>query len=298
MLRKKIFIVAGLILFSLAAIWHFALAPRLTERIPSNWTWNAEFIGISTFPDSQTGELPEKDETNIYRRGMHIVSQTDHPRAALLEDTFVSLDPATGKKTWEYNSRSEVDPQTGLHLEKEYLGDVYVFPRFTEKKTYQLRNSDIKGFPLAFQREEEIEGIQTYLFAYRGRAEYTEVYTGTEDFPGTVPEAGQEIRCGDDQFVLQIWVEPITGEILKLDESCLSGDHFYVKATNEQLGVIARWAGVTVGDDIALRAESISRDRSKLLWITRYVPLTLLLSGVLCLGFAFIPGNLSKDENA
>ena len=297
-MRKKIFVVAGLILFSLTAIWHFALVPRLTQRIPSEWTWKAEFIGITAFPDSQTGKLPEKDEINIYRRGMHIVSETDRPRAVLIEDTFDSLDPATGKKTFEYNSRSEVDPQTGLHLEKEHLGDAYVFPRFTEKKTYQIRNSDIKGFPLAFQREEEIEGLQTYLFAYRGRAEYTETYAGTADFPGTVPEAGQEIRCGDDQFVIQMWIEPVTGEILKLDEGCLSGDYIYVKATNERLGVLARWAGATAGDDDALRAESISRDRSKLMWITRYIPVALLLSGLLCFGFTFFPGNLSKDENA
>ena len=231
-MRKKIFIVAGFILFSLTAIWHFALVPRLTQRIPSEWTWKAEFIGITTFPDPQTGELPDKDETNIYRRGMHILSETARPRVVLMEDTFVSLDPTTGKKTFEYNSRAEVDPQTGLHLGKEYLGDVYVFPRFTEKKTYKFRNSDIKGLPFAFQREEEIEGIQTYLFAYRGRAEYAEVYAGTADFPGIVPEAGQEIRCGDDQAVFQIWVEPVTGEIIKFDESCLSGDYFYVTATN------------------------------------------------------------------
>ena len=298
MVRKKIFIVAGLILFSLTAVWQFALVPRLTQRIPSNWTWNAEFIGINTYVDPQTGKLPDKDETNIYRHGMRIVSETDRPRAVLMEDTFDSLDPATGNKTFEYNSRSEVDPQTGAHLEKEYPGEVFIFPHFTEKKTYKLRNSSIKGLPLAFQREEEIEGVQTYLFAYHGRAEYTESYAGTADFPGILPEAGQEIRCGDDQFILQIWVEPVTGEILKLDQECLSGDYFYVKATNERLGVIARWSGATAGDDDALRAGLISRERSKLLWITRYIPFVLLLSGLLCVGFAFIPRNSVSDENA
>ncbi len=297
-MRKKIFIVASLILFGFTAVWHFGFVPRLTERIPAGWSWKAEFIGISTYPDAQTGKLPEKDEINIYRRGMRVVAETDRPRAVLMEDTFDSLDPATDKKTWEYKSRAEVDPRNGAHLEKEYLGDVFVFPRFTEKKTYKFRNNDINGLPLAFQREEEIEGIQTYLFAYRGRAEYTEVYAGTAEFPGFVPEAGQEIRCGDDQFVLQMWVEPVTGEILRLDESCLPGDYLYVKATNERLGAVARWAGITAGDDDALRAGLIGRDRSKLLWITRYIPFALLLSGLLCFGLAFIPGNISKDENA
>jgi hypothetical protein len=297
-MRRKVFIAVGLILFGLTAVWQFGLVPRLTQRIPAGWSWQAEFIGFISYADPQTGKLPEKDETNIYQRGMHIVSETGRPRAVLMEDTLVILDPATGKKTWEYTSRSEVDPQTGAHLEKEYLGDVFVFPRFAEKKTYKFRNNYLKGVPLAFEREEEIEGVQTYLFAYRGRAEYTESYVGTPDFPGIKPEPGQEIRCGDDRFVFQVWVEPVTGEILKLDEGCLPGDQFYVKATNEKLGVIARWAGATAGDDDIQRAQLTSRDRSKLLWITRYIPLILLLAGGLCFGLAFVPGRVSKNEDA
>ena len=200
-------------LFGLTAVWHFGLVPRLTQRIPAGWSWQADFIGFISSADPKTGKLPEKDGTSIYLRGMHIVSETGRPGAVLMEATFITMDPATGKKTWEYISRAEVDPQTGAHLEKEYLGDVFVLPRFVEKKTYKFRNNYIKGVPLAFERLEEIEGVQTYLFAYRGPAEYTESYAGRRTFRHQA-EPGQEIRCGDDQFIFQAWVEPVTGEIL------------------------------------------------------------------------------------
>ena len=297
-MRKKIFIAAGLLLLGFATVWQFALVPRLTERIPAGWSWKADFIGINTYANPQTGKLPEKDDTNIYQRGMHVVADSDRPRSVLMEDTNLSRDPATGKKTWEYIYRAEVDPQTGAHLGKEFLGDAWIFPRFVERKTYKFRNNYIEGLPVTFEREEEIEGVQTYLFAYRGRAEYTESYAGTAEFPGIKPEPGQEIRCGGDQFVLEMWVEPVTGEILSLNEECLPGDHFYITATNERQGVISRWAGKTAGDDDIQRADRIRQERSKLLWTTRYIPSVLTVAGLLCFGLAFVPRKISKDEDA
>jgi hypothetical protein len=299
-MRKKIFIAAGLALFGLTAGWQFGLVRRLAQRIPSGWTWKADLIGINAYPDPQTGKLSDKDSTSVYQRRMYIASEADRPRSVMLEDTNLSLDPTTGKKIWEYIYRAQVDPQTGAHLKKEYLGDYYLFPRFVEKKTYKFRNNYIKGVPLSFQRQEEIEGVQTYLFSYRGYGEYTESYVGTPEAPGVKIEPGQEIRCDDDQFIVNAWVEPVTGEILRLDEGCSAGDSFYDKATGRRLGPLDRWAGKTAGDDDIQRAEIISRDRSKLLWITRYIPLTLLLAGGLCFGLAFVPGRVPKneDENA
>lgn len=288
-MRKKILIGAGVFLLALTAVWQFGFVPRLTQRIPPGWSWKAEFIGFVNFADPQTGMLAENDQTNIYKREMSVGSENDRPRVVTMEDSQVSLDPATGEKTWEYKSSAEIDPQTGAHLNKEFAGDIYVFPRFVEKKTYNFRNNYINGLPLAFEREEEIAGVETYLFAYRGRAEYTASYAGTADFPGIVPEAGQEIRCGDDQFVFQLWVEPVTGEIIKLDEGCLSGDYFYAKAANERLALIETWAGTTAGDDDVRRADAVSGERFKLLLISRYIPLIMLLAGLLCFGLSLIP---------
>ena len=222
-MRKKLVIGIGVVLIGLAAVWRFGVAPRLTQRVPPGWSWSSNFIGTTSYADPQTGELPEKATVATYERRMYLASEAGRPRAVTVEDSYITFDPKTRQKLWEYNYRAEVDPQTGAHVRPEYQGEVYVFPRNVEKTTYKFRNNYIKGVPLSFQREEEVEGVNTYLFAYKGRGEYTESYAGTKDFPGYKAEPGQELRCANDQFTVKVWVEPVTGEILKFDERCPSG---------------------------------------------------------------------------
>jgi hypothetical protein len=286
---KRVFAVAGIILLSSAAVWRFGLAHRWTQRLPPGWSWTSVFVGFMTYADPQTGQLPARDVTTIYERRMAISSEADRPRAVSLEDVFVGWDPKTRQKVWEYITHAVVDPATGAHLQEEYAGDIYVFPRMVEKRVYRFRNNYVKGVPLAFQREEEVEGVLTYLFAYKGRGEYTESYAGTADYPGVRVAPGQEIKCADDQFVFKAWVEPVTGELLKLEESCYSGDYVYDIATGEQLAAIERWAGITGGDDVVRRADHIRRERTKYLLAARYFPAALLLAGLVCCGCAAAP---------
>ena len=96
-MRKKIFIAAGLVFSGLTAVWHFGLVPRLTQRIPSGWTWKADFIGINAYPDPQTGKLPDKNSTSLYQRRMYIASESDRPRSVMLEDTNQRIASITGR---------------------------------------------------------------------------------------------------------------------------------------------------------------------------------------------------------
>jgi hypothetical protein len=195
----------------------------------------------------------------------------------------------TGKNVFEYVYHASVDPRTGAHFRKEYQGEYFVFPRNLEKKTYKLRFSYLKGIALSFQGEEEIENLNTYLFSYRGRGEYTESFAGTEEYPGLKFEPGQEVQCLDDQFVFKAWVEPLTGEIVKVEEGCKSGDYVSDVATGRPLYPLARWSGVMMGDDIFRRAEFTRRERGKYLWAALYLPCLFLSTGALCLGVGVFP---------
>jgi hypothetical protein len=288
-MKRKSLICAGIILIGLAAVWRFGISYHWTQRVPPGWSWKCNFVGISTYPDPQTGQFPTRDVTAFYQRLMHIASETGRPRAVLLEDSYVLRDLNTGQKTWEYIYRAEVDPVTGAHLKAEYLGDIYMFPRSVEKKIYRFRNNYLKGIPLSFQREEDVEGLRTYLFTYTGDAEYTECYAGTADWPGIKVDPGQEIKCSDDQFTFRAWVEPVTGEIVKLDEGCDSGDYVYEVSTGKPLAAVLRWAGVTAGDDVIERAGFIRRQRTKYLWASRYSLWILFSAGLVCIGFGLIP---------
>jgi hypothetical protein len=191
--------------------------------------------------------------------------------------------------TYEYNYIAAVDPRTGAHLKPEYRGDYFLFPRNVERKTYNLRFAYLKGIPVAFQTEEEVVGLATYLFTYRGRGEYTESYTGTAEFPGVPVMPGQEIKCADDQFVFKAWVEPVTGEIIKIEENCLASDYIYEIATGKQLEVVDRWGGQTDGNDVINRVETVGRERTRLLWQRRYIPSGLFVTVLLCFGLVLLP---------
>jgi hypothetical protein len=224
---------------------------------------------------------------------IRVVSTAEQLGGVVLEDRYTTFEPDTGMVTWEYIYSAPVDPKTGLHLQAEYEGDYFVFPRNVEKKTYNMRFSTYEGLPFAFQGEEEIEGLLTYVFYYKGRGEYTESYASTEDYEGVDVEPGQEIKCRDDQLTGKLWVEPVTGEILKFDEACSSGDSVYDIASGEELYPLSRWTGTSSGNGVVERANRIRQQRTQILWTTRYSSLLLLLGGVVALG----TGVVTKERN-
>jgi hypothetical protein len=294
--RKKIFIVAGITLLSFSAVWRFALVPRWTERIPVNWEWRSDFIGVNAYPDPKTGMMPKGDVTGTYTHAITIKPNSRQSGALELEDRFLIKDVLTGTTTWEYNVSAQVATGTGAHTKKEYQGDYFLFPRNVEQKTYKLRLSYLKGIPVIFQREEDVKGLATYLFAYHGRGEYTEAYAGTAEYPGTKVQPGQEIKCANDQLVFKVWVEPVTGEMIKIEENCNSNDYIYDIASGKQLAAVDRWAGETAGDDVINRVDTVTKERAKLLRLTRDIPLGLLAAGLLCFGLVMLPRRSSKNE--
>src|SRR5207245_2710952 len=156
--------------------------------------------------------------------------------------------------------------------------------RYAERGTYRLRSNYVKGIALGFTGEDDLDGLTTYRFAYQGRGEYTESYSGTAQYPGVHVRPGEEIRCADDQFYFNVWIEPVTGELVKLEEGCPSGDYVYDVATNEQRQAVDRWHGVTDGDAVIQRIAEVRRLRWRYLWAARYLPLTFLAAGAVLLG--------------
>jgi len=282
---KKILMRAGPGFIILAVVWKFWLCPGLLQRIPAGWQWQANFIGIQAVPEKAGGQFFTKESTSIYLRKAAVVADRQRPASVLIEDRFTILNPADKKVVWEYVYQADVASRTGRHLKPEWQDDYYLFPRFIEKKSYRLRNNYLRGVPLAYQKEEMVEGLTTYLFAYKGRGEYTQSYAGSTEYPGIRVEPGQEISCADDQFLFKVWVEPVPGEIIKLQESCLSGDYIHDIGTGKPLAPVLRWSGMTAGDDVAHRAEKVRGERLRLLLIGTWLPLALLTCGLVLLGW-------------
>jgi len=266
--------------FAAAGGWQLWWARVGSRRIPEGWEWNADYTGSMTFADS-TGLLPLDDQFATYRRRVRWV-ESPAPDTVVLEDEFTILDPATHKVTYQYVTRERVDPATGAYVDSRYRGQVAVFPRRVERRTYILRANYLEGIPVAFEREDYVLGVRTYLFSYRGRGEYTASYEGTDEYAGVSVSPGQAIRCADDQFGYRAWVEPVSGEVVKLEEGCRSGDYIYDVASGRRMAAVGKWDGVTSGTDLHRLAAASRGARAGHIWGGRLGPL-LAVTGFLIL---------------
>lgn len=293
MTRRQSFVFAGLALIMLAAVWRYGIAQRWTQRIPPGWSATTRFAGTQTYPGPD-GKLPARDMLDEYVRDIRVVDDRGRPDSVRITHTLTVIDPRTRKITWEYETNELIDPRTGARLEDAYRGDVALFPRESEQRTYTYRSNYLKGIPLSFEREEVVAGLATYLYSYHGAAEYTESYAGTATYPGVKLPPGQEIRCADDGFYLRVWVEPHTGASVKVDEGCPSGDYVHDVATGQRLAVVDRFSGTASGARLLEHVEEVQVQRLRYLIVIRYLPLTLLLLGLCLLG----AGALANRERA
>jgi DUF3068 family protein len=279
-MRSPTALACGAFVLGIAAVWQWALSPRWTQRIPQAWSSRVQYVGTAASPDPRTGRLPDGGALERYERAQRVTSEAGRPRWVELEERYTVRDQGTGRVVFDYTIRDTVSPETGAHVDARHRGEIALFPRDVERRSYRLGSNYLNGIPLRFEQVEVLEGLSTYLFTYRGRLEQSAVYANsTGDFGGFQVSPGQEVHCLDDQFYYRIWIEPRTGEQVKLEEGCPSGDYVVDVASGRALRPLARWTGVTAGDDLIQRISDIRTLRWRYLWESRYLALVLLAIG-------------------
>ena len=255
----------------LIPVWIFLVAPKLTPRIPANWEWQVNIVGFQNWADRSTNQWAEDILIliNVTKSKVRAEQNT-----AIIKDTYQTRNAQTGNVEWEYSTEFTVDKRTGMNLKNDKVdrsGCWYVFPRHTKKKTYLLWTSYLKKVPLSFVKEERIGGLRTYLFQFSGDTEYTESYTGgSEEYPGLVLKENQEIRSGE-RFVLRYWVEPISGAIVRTEESGAE-DCIVDTRTKKELSKVVKWGGETAGEAVVVFADIARARKGRILLIYRYIP--------------------------
>ena len=285
-LRIPLIIIAVVALLG-AVIARFVLYPQYAQRIPPGWHWEVDFIGTNSYPDPDTGELTI-DVVSNYVRTVEIVPEDAPAGSVMLRDTYEVSDVDTGQVSWIYPFTAPVDPATGMHTSPDYAGDIFVFPRNTQKQNYSFRAGSYEGLDVNFEREEVLEGVTTYVFHYGGYAEYTESYTNATVGEVMTLEDNEEIRCGEDTLSLNLWVEPVTGETVKFEEGCTDGDWVYNTTTGEKVYPLGTWSGSTTGDSVIRRLDEVQNQRNLLVMLSTYVPIGLVVVALVFVVLAFV----------
>lgn len=288
---RKPFLFIGIGLIAAAAIWQFGLSDNMTHRYPDGWRYENDSLNTASDPDpGLPGGWPEGHSVRddpISLANRVVTANAENAPAGMVEmtDHYVTSDPVTNAVTWEFESTIIVDSVTGQIETDDGSVAYYFFPRNLEKTAYTVY--DVSSLPVSFQGEEELAGLSTYVFAFHGDIDDTET--------SYIPlEPNQRVFCFDYDHVY--WVEPRTGEIVQAEFWC-EGDWVVDIDTNERLYPVTRWGGQTSGDNLIRQVAHIKSELNRLNWLTLYIPLLLLLGGVV-VGGAGLAGKVLVRKEA
>ncbi|GIE85817.1 DUF3068 domain-containing protein [Actinoplanes regularis] len=217
---------------------------------------------------------------NVYQATDWVDQQVPISRA----ESRIALDRVSGAAVaWKgqcYND-VKVDKQDTTICQPgsiTFTGQLYLFPFGTEKKTYQYFDGTLRrSLPMAYRGTEKVAGLRTYRFEQivprQDLAADDETVAGLLGF--LAPKA--KTATMSYQASRTLWVEPMTGAIVAYREQ----QH---RELTPDTGAAIPILDATFQYDKAT-ADTIvdqARDgRSQLLLYGRYLPIGLLLAGIL-----------------
>lgn len=112
-----------------------------------------------------------------------------------------------------------ISTEQGVKRPVRHDGLLVKFPFDTHKKTYQFWDGSLeKAVPISYVREEKVRGLPTYVF----RQSIKPTKVGEIDAPRSVLGLSGEGNVTADSMysnVRTLWVEPITGVVIKRSEA-------------------------------------------------------------------------------
>ncbi|MCO8273976.1 DUF3068 domain-containing protein [Actinoplanes sp. TRM 88003] len=232
---------------------------------------------ITVTPDAKaTSELtgPLDGEAVVWLVGQQVM-RTDTNALISAYSTSLALDRETGAAAdWDKHWLDTGNNQEPV----KYSGQIYKFPFGTEKKDYEIYDRDILATqPARFVRTEQIEGLETYVFTQEIRDGIQEI---PEDRLSVLTSqlldgaATSKVHYNNTRTV---WVEPTTGQYLKVEEKQsknLVGD-------NGQSVSILDATFTYTDDTIKKAADTAGANRQKLQLVGLWGPIVLAVLGAI-----------------
>jgi hypothetical protein len=266
----------GLVLVVVAGVWVAVISPRYQMRFPDGWSWRFDAEGYTVYPSgSDFPPPPYNNDLNI--RSITIESE-NADGSITFYDRYQTFDPATNAQLWDLEYRTTVDPISGRLL-APYENDYFFLPRNPDKTTYTIRNSAYESIPMTFVEEVQVEGVNTYLYQFKG------TWNNTILYPDYELGEGQTILCFD--FELSYWIEPNTGDPVKLLEDC-PGDWVVNQTTETKILPISKWRTETSTTDPVRQVESIIARLNQERLLSVFVPLGLGIFGMVLMVWFFV----------
>jgi hypothetical protein len=162
----------------------------------------------------------------------------------------------------------------------DFAGQLYKFPFGTEKKDYQYFDRDLrKALPIEYQGTEQIKGLETYRF--QQVVPETPLNFSPERLSGLLSTFAPGATGGQVTYsnTRTIWVEPVSGTFIKVQEQ-------QKKTLNPDAGAptaLLDGSFVYTDETVSNNVNSAGETRNSVLMISRYLPIGLAVLGAILL---------------
>jgi hypothetical protein len=161
-----------------------------------------------------------------------------------------------------------------------YTGQLYLFPFGTQKKTYQYFDGTLrKALPMTYQGEEKVAGLPTYRF--QQTVPQQDLAVDAQTLNGLLGFLAPKAKSGTMNYeaTRTLWVEPMTGAIVAYTDR----EHRQlVPAGGQPIDILDATFQYDKATTDAI-VDQARTGRSQLLAFGRYVPIGLLVAGLVAI---------------
>ena len=262
------------LLFLLAApIWFFFVAPQLL-KISNDFSFSAEVISVDNFFDEDRGEYVGGDFSRTHFK-YETVSSEDG--VSLVQNTF-DVRSADGSLIFSAERLYGVDQITGMHVvgygDRDREGYLFAPKFLNEESSFDYWHVNYDGpAHMRFAGEEVLLGLNVLRFETRYEESTIDQTEELSFLPGVGVTRGIELEP-----YLQIWVEPMTGTLIKYEDDTVA--YYYDLQTGERLHPWNHFSNRISDHSVKKNIEKAHSERTKTLVVLWYIPLLLGLFGL------------------
>jgi putative ABC transport system substrate-binding protein len=216
------------VLILLIPVWNLFFA-NILKGLPTDFSYEAEMLSVDNFYNIETGKF-SGDEISKSEFKYDVIDVRDD---VLIVENIFEVFTFDGEKIISLNRSLAIDRETTEHVagygDKDRSGSLFapVGMKGGEDFTYWHINYD-QPIQMKYVSDEEIDGLKVYRYesGYDGFEVDQTAFLG--HLEGVPEEKGVVVKPN-----LEMWVEPVTGMMLKYRDSAES--YFYDIETGEEL---------------------------------------------------------------
>ncbi|GGQ84819.1 DUF3068 domain-containing protein [Couchioplanes azureus] len=236
---------------------------------------------ISPLPDTTDRELTgDLAGEAVVWRGLGTVVWTERNETISQYEALIALDRDSASAVgWDGQRLNDV-AAPAVPDPVSYTGQLYKFPFGTERKNYEYFDRDLrKALPIEFKETQTIDGLEVYRFEQV--VPETALTFSQERIKSLIGAFAKTATSGEVRYsnVRTIWVEPVTGNFIKVSEQQRKTFVPNVGAPTQLLHGDFVYTPDTVSHNVASAGES----KRQIQLISLWLPIGLAVLGAILL---------------